>query len=377
MGHQLGHPQLDESDSSLEYVDYPRRSGQLAHDRQLAWTIVGVALLVIALAAIAVVAVIAPTNHRSDWNIVLAVVAPLIALLGTAAGFYFGGSSDISSRAKQRSGKQRPASTAAQYAESLLRAAGQLTAPDVAPRIAAVYALESLGQASSRDTSAVLDILLAHVRGRQRSGNDSPDDPVSADVQAALRVLGRLGIERDPRRTVDLSGLQLDGADLSGAVLKGVNLSGTSLRGADLRSADLRRADLLAADLRGCRAVTADFSQCRLQGAAFDDALVAASNFSEALMTGASLRRCFAAECSFRGALLPEVDAAGAIFTDADFRGALLAGSNIADALVRGALADESTVFPDGYDPTAAGVKLAAPLLGSFVSKSLELDVGD
>jgi hypothetical protein len=102
-------------------------------------------------------------------------------------------------------------------------------------------------------------------------------------------------------------------------------LRGAELRGAYLSRADLFGVDLAGADLRGADLGWANLSDAKLQGAD---------------LSGANLY--------------------GTDLSDADLRGADLGGANLIGADLGRAAYDEYTVWPDGYDPEAAGAVRAA-----------------
>jgi Pentapeptide repeats (8 copies) len=129
-----------------------------------------------------------------------------------------------------------------QHTERLTATVEQLTHPHVQQRVAAIFTLEQLARDSSRDRTAIADILTGYVRTcspwpPSRPGQYVehapteqllPLDRRAADVQAAISVLGR-GPLVDRRRplqlaNVDLRVANLDGADLSRARLAGTNL---------------------------------------------------------------------------------------------------------------------------------------------------------
>ena len=97
----------------------------------------------------------------------------------------------------------------------------------------------------------------------------------------------------------------LRGVELSGAYLSGMDLFGARLVAADLRGADLGAANLSSADLR-----KADLSGTNLLGA----------DLSDAALGGANLR-----------------------------------GANLIGADLSGATYDDLTLWPDDFDPQAAG----------------------
>ena len=98
----------------------------------------------------------------------------------------------------------------------------------------------------------------------------------------------------------------LEGADLSGAYLKGARLMGANLEGADLSGANLKEADLSFANVQ----------RVNLKGAKLLEATLNWTNFS----------------------------------------GANLSGANLNLATLGMASADKNTVWPDEFDPVAAGV---------------------
>ncbi|MDO8974890.1 pentapeptide repeat-containing protein [Reyranella sp.] len=137
----------------------------------------------------------------------------------------------------------------------------------------------------------------------------------------------------------------LSGRDYSGRVLNGADFSGAKLRGANLRGASLKRATLVGADLSGANLAGADLSEADLRGAL---GALAVDNVN---LTGANL-----AGVELRGSL-----------SATKLQNANLAGANLANALATGrvdlsaATYDDSTKWPKGLDPRAAGAKLAAP----------------
>ncbi len=109
---------------------------------------------------------------------------------------------------------------------------------------------------------------------------------------------------------------------LEGADLRELDLRNTSLQGLNLTGADLSRADLSGADLRWAYLRWAD-----LNGA----------SLSEADLYMADLR--------------------GADLSGADLSGALMK-TDSKDGLVKAAKYNEETIWPDDFDPEAAGAVL-------------------
>jgi uncharacterized protein YjbI with pentapeptide repeats len=129
----------------------------------------------------------------------------------------------------------------------------------------------------------------------------------------------------------DLSGLSLDEVDdLTLAYLRGAELAGAFLGGADLFAADLAAADLRGADLGGAHLGSADLSGADLSRANLFGADLGWAELRGANLHGADLRR-------------------------ADLRGARLTGADLS-----GAVYDDETLWPEGFDPVPAGAIRAA-----------------
>ena len=208
------------------------------------------------------------------------------------------------------------ASRDGQITERYSRAIEHLGSESRDVRIGGVYALERVARNSAEDRDAIVAVLCAYIRGH------SPWPPVNADngdeevlrslairandVQVALTALGRLvgaagdpdvAIPRTDLRYARLSRLNLGQARLSHANLRRARIHGADLRGALMADTDLGLADLGSSDLRGA---------------------------------------------DLRGV---------------DLRGANLTGARLEGATLHGARADAATRWPDGFDPTAAGVR--------------------
>ena len=123
----------------------------------------------------------------------------------------------------------------------------------------------------------------------------------------------------------DLNGADLYGANLQGAVLQkailgGTNLNNANLQGAYLQGAYLQQADLNGADLRGSKLQRTGLQGVDLSGALLDEADLSGANLSSANLCQADLEL-------------------------ADLRGIKLEGT----------IYNNKTVWPDGFDPKAAG----------------------
>lgn len=191
--------------------------------------------------------------------------------------------------------------------------------------------------------------------------------PARAFNQDDLNILQQTGI---------CAGCNLIEANLSGAILEGTDLSGAYLFDAILRGTDLRGASLSGARLEGASLSGADLEGANLSGANLQEAKLDYANLEGANLEGANLK----------GA-----DLFGTILAGANLRGADLEGAYLFDAspecteecinlrafhhhqeeldlayqhtsdiiygtILSGATYDETTLFPDGFDPTTHGL---------------------
>lgn len=145
----------------------------------------------------------------------------------------------------------------------------------------------------------------------------------------------------------------LNGADFSDAILKNAKFDGASLKKANFKGADLTGTWLTGADLTG-----ANLSQ--IKGAP----LCIQSHFDKANLEEIDLQPN---RCTFKGTDLRRAKISGYIW-ECDFSGADLRGANLramtqptghSENRWKGALYDDDTAWPDGFDPVAAGAVLS------------------
>ena len=74
------------------------------------------------------------------------------------------------------------------------------------------------------------------------------------------------------------------------------------------------------------------------------------SNLSEAVLVRTNFRQAYLLDVNFQGALLQQANFQGAALFRANFSEA-----NITDAKFKGAFYDSNTIWPEGFDPVAAG----------------------
>lgn len=206
-----------------------------------------------------------------------------------------------------------------QITEAFASAITQLGDASLDVRLGGIYALERIARSSPADLQAIEEVLCLFVKNRA-SGRSGPPRPCEIDVNTVLTVLGR-------RRTA---------GPARPLLLDRVGLVDARLRYAHLAEADLHFADLTGAVLRG-----ADLTRADLTGTSLRQTVLVETTLHQADLRDAVLVEAMAEEADLRG-----TDLTRANLTDTDLTGATL----------RGALADNDTVWPDGFDPAAAGV---------------------
>ncbi len=240
--------------------------------------------------------------------------------------------------------------------ERYSKAIEQLGSKGLDVRLGGIYALERIAVDSARDHPTVVEVLSAFVRehsnparrGRSRAPAPSDHPQPTADVQAALTVLGRLppreGVARAQLAAANLCRIDLNGANLCRALLREADLSGATLDGADLSGADLREANLSPVDvvepgdligallLRGAHLVEANLSGATLEHANLCLAVLVEANLSGADLREANLSDAYLHEANLSGANLDGANLSGAHLDWADLSGAQLDGVNLSGA---------------------------------------------
>ncbi len=148
-------------------------------------------------------------------------------------------------------------------------------------------------------------------------------------------------------------GDNLNGADFSEATLDHVDFSNVSAKDAKFNGAQLKTFNASNSDFSGC-----DFRETKSTG------LMSECNFSKTNFEGATIGFSFY-NVNFSGASLRNTSGWKRTdlcnFSKADVRGASFRGvyAKLSDTNFRGAIYDNDTTWPDGFDPVAAGAKLA------------------
>ncbi len=158
---------------------------------------------------------------------------------------------------------------------------------NIETRLAAINDLEQIAQSDLRLHWKIMEILTNFVRNhaphRTQTGNHPHlSSNVRMDIQAALTVIGRRDVKKDPEnKQLDLSYTNMTGVNLCEASLEKTNLYQANLSGAYLRGANLSGAILSAANL----------SSANLSGANLEKAILSAANLQAADLSGANLHQ--------------------------------------------------------------------------------------
>lgn len=149
----------------------------------------------------------------------------------------------------------------------------------------------------------------------------------------------------------DFKEASLNGANFSGATVDSSNFNNASAKNANFKGASLESAQFQGTDLTG-----ADFTQST--GSAY----FYKTKLDKANLEGAAIQPL---NCSLKGANLKGAKIEGVLsgcdFSGADLRGANLRGipANVIGASnFKGAIYDDDSSFPDGFDPAQAGMVL-------------------
>jgi uncharacterized protein YjbI with pentapeptide repeats len=288
--------------------------------------------------------------------------------------------------------------------ERYTKAIEQLGSDKLDVRLGGIYALEHIAVDSPSYHPTIVEVLSAFTRDHSQpifrwrqhmkqfekleelppqvelqKANDhvsAPEYALPDDIQAAARVLGRLGDppsgSRGDLHQAHLARAQLDRANLSGARLTLANLSGATLGGADLSDARLRGADLSDAQLLGANLSGAMLNSADLSGATLGSANLSGARLAAATLSGAKLGLADLSDARLWGADLSDAALGGANLSGADLSGVNLLGARLDGANLRqarkltqaqlnAALGDAETGLPAGLERPASWVATAPP----------------
>jgi hypothetical protein len=246
--------------------------------------------------------------------------------------------------------------------EHFTKAIEQLANPEITVRLGGIYALEQIAKNFKDDHWTIMEVLTAFVREKcplkkEEEGARKQLPKIPTDIQAALTVIGRRDIEKDPEnQKLDLSRVNIAGANLREAQLQGANLYQANLRGTDLTKAQLRGADLgntnlqqahiIEANLQGAILTEANLKGAFLNGTNLQQADLMAAILEGAQLSSADLRKSLLKLANLQSTRLCNAQLQGADIRRADFSGASLLDANLEGAFIN--LAD----FRNAYQLT-------------------------
>ncbi|MDF5739527.1 MULTISPECIES: pentapeptide repeat-containing protein [unclassified Nostoc] len=191
----------------------------------------------------------------------------------------------------------------------------QLGNKTIETSLAVINDLEQIAQNHPYYHWIIMEILTTFVRENalympQEELTSNLRPKVRADIQAALTVIARRDVNKDPEnQQLDLSHTDMRGANLNRANLEQTNLYQANLAGANLREANLAGAILSAANLKGANLYLAN-----LEGT-----ILSAANLEKANLSGANLHRASLYLAGLYGAILNDATLDGANLKEAKF----------------------------------------------------------
>ena len=177
-----------------------------------------------------------------------------------------------------------------QITERFTRAVEQLGNQDsMAVRLGGIYALERIARDSKRDHWQVMEVLTAFARDSSPYREDKPSfQPLAADIQAVLTVLGRRNFRYDRKGLrLDLSETHLLGARLMESNLEHVMFTGANLQNAaffrvKFRGAIFHNANLIVTNFQKSNLEQCEFHRALMHGTKLEGSNIANSDLSEA-----------------------------------------------------------------------------------------------
>lgn len=255
------------------------------------------------------------------------------------------------SEEKKRLVKESDSKERLQANQLFADAAEKLAQESVLGRVAALRMLERSAYERSHLVVPVIDTVASFIRLHAgRRPDEPPRSPGPEDIRLALLIIGRI------RKAWVEEDAYADQLNEEGYLLA-VDLNATTLRGAKFAGnyylTDFGVSDLSCSSMSNGWFSYATFDGATLHEASAQGASMAHATFVGADLTGADFRKCELREADFASA-----NVSGTNFIGSTLRAAKLAAvRNIYNALWENAVYDETTTFPDGFDPHQHGMK--------------------
>jgi uncharacterized protein YjbI with pentapeptide repeats len=235
------------------------------------------------------------------------------------------------------------------------------TEPNLEIRLGGLLTLERISQSSTSEHIAVMETLCAYIRENAVSHMDGETGP-RADIQMAIRILGRRGDERikleaalDPPYRLDLRGADLAAVEFSGGTFGPVRLGRANLHRAWLDNSSFRGADFSAANMAETWLEEADLQNALMQETILAGAWMVGANLRHATMDGVDLRRTKMRGADLQGAELEAAVVGKTDVRDANMQLVWLRGvdcsgfENLTQGQLDSTFGDMTTTIPQGF----------------------------
>ena len=146
----------------------------------------------------------------------------------------------------------------------------------------------------------------------------------------------------------NFAGAEFKDVDLSQAIFRRADLSLSKITSSNLSHADLREVNLENANIKEANLQDANLDRANLHQASLIDNNLQGVNLEQALLKGANLAYTN----------LQKANLTLANLTLANLAGADLSFANLHRTILKDAIYNETTRFPDGFDPNLAGMKI-------------------
>ena len=151
----------------------------------------------------------------------------------------------------------------------------------------------------------------------------------------------------------NLKEVNFDHANLNGSNFQKANMEKANLNFATLNFATLNKANLQNAILAFTTCRKTNFSNANLQNADFSNASLPNTKFINANLSYANLSNSVSQTANYSGANLSNANLQYAKFYGANFSGANLENVDLSTVRLIGSEYDDSTKFPEGFDPNS------------------------
>ena len=179
-----------------------------------------------------------------------------------------------------------------------------------------------------------------------------------ARYSSGERNFSRVTFKRAKLSHAVLSEADFSNSKLTCAEFDNVNLSRANFQGSDLSYSTISQSNLSQANCKG-----ADLARATLNGINFQESNLVRANLWESSLEksnlqGGNFKQACLKNASLAGANLQNIDLTLANVSLANLIGADLSTATLHRTLLSGAIYDETTRFPKGFDPVLAGMNL-------------------